>query len=389
MGSVSPPDKDSPDLHLVVATQEELIAQQHANSEEWRGALSLDAYLRREIHLYNQELTKDGGLTPWMLVYQPDPDGPRQVLCGCETMSKKAITHHNRKVEDVTCHAVCSVFCPLDRRGRGYAGRMMTDLGNKLKTWQSEKGTPVLFSVLYSDIGKDFYAARGWQPFPSAHISLPASASEQTQRVRLLNAKDLGELCTLDEEIIRKQLAQMPAPGKHTVAIIPDVRTFDWHHAREDFVGQELHGKIPAVKGAIVGDIPGSRVWAYFTRVWANPHEEAPSTLHILRLVVEDESLSDFAPATPEAAERLKSSDTAHAIASIFAVAQAEASHWDMKEVLIWNPTSATLAAARSIDPNAAVTHRETESITSLQWYESGSSWQDVDWICNEKYGWC
>ena len=138
----------------------------------------------------------------------------------------------------------------------------------------------------------------------------------------------------------------------------------------------------------MIGDKDGSRVWAYFTRVWANPHEQAPSTLHILRLVIEDDSLSDFASANVEDAKALRDTHVAQAISTIFKVAQSEAARWDMHQVLLWNPSSAALAAAQLIDPNATVDHRDSESITSLRWYGSGS-WKDVTWICNEKYGWC
>lgn len=149
------PKSDSSELHLVVATPEEHIAQQHANSNEWRGALSLSAYLRREQTLFNQALTRDGGITAWQLVYQPagSSEDARQVVCGCETIRKKAIATKDGVVTDVIAHGVASVFCPKEYRGKGYAGRMMADLGERLKTWQSQ-GQDNLFSVLYSDIGK-------------------------------------------------------------------------------------------------------------------------------------------------------------------------------------------------------------------------------------------
>lgn len=390
MGSLDLPSKDSADLHLVVATKEELVVQQHDNSDEWRGALTLEAYLRREEHLYSQDMTKEGGMTPWMLVYQPDPNGPRQVLCGCETLRKNALVAQNGKVEDVIAYGICSVFSPERYRGRGYAGRMMTELAKKLKSWKTEEGQLPLFSVLYSDIGKQFYAARGWQPFPSAHVSLPLTSEEQpVEQVRLLEAKEIPELCSQDEALLRKQLSALDSHSRSAVALVPDARTFRWHHAREEFVGKELRDKLPAAKGAIVDGPPGSRVWAIWTRVWSNPKEESPNTLHILRLVTEDESYSDFKPATADVVEKLKNSSVARSIAAIFQAAQREAAQWDMKQVAIWNPTSATLAAAKLIDPNASVTHRETDSIASLQWHGSTGSWEDVDWIKNEKYGWC
>jgi hypothetical protein len=149
------PNRNSPEIYLAVATPEEIIAQQHANSEEWAGALDLPAYLRREEILVDQTLTRDGGLTAWSLVYQPagSDEKDRQVLCGCETIKKRALVASGNTVEAVTAHGVCSVFCPPKHRGKGYAGRMIADLGEKLRTWQSN-GQDNLFSVLYSDIGK-------------------------------------------------------------------------------------------------------------------------------------------------------------------------------------------------------------------------------------------
>jgi hypothetical protein len=97
----------------------------------------------------------NGGLTSWALVYQPSgtSEQDRQFVCGCETIRKRALVASNNTVEFVTAHGVCSVFCPPQYRGKGYAGKMIVDLGEKLKTWQS-KGQPNLFSVLWSDIGK-------------------------------------------------------------------------------------------------------------------------------------------------------------------------------------------------------------------------------------------
>ena len=115
-GNFSLPNKDSTDINIEIGTRDEIIAQSHSNSSEWAGVLSLDAYLRREDHLADQELTRDSGLTPWMLVYQPDKHGERHVLCGCETIKKKALVGKGGKVEDVVAHGVCSVFCPPENR---------------------------------------------------------------------------------------------------------------------------------------------------------------------------------------------------------------------------------------------------------------------------------
>lgn len=387
MSSIHLPSKDSPDIHLVEATHEEIDALQHANSDEWKGALNLEQYLRREEHLSQQELTKDGGLITWVLVHQQDANGPRQVLCSCETIRKKALAAKDGKVEDVWCHGVCSVFCPPEFRGKGYAGRMIAELGRTLERLQVKDNKTALFSVLYSDIGKKFYAARDWQVFPSSGIPLPANPSlgSLPTAVRLLKSGDLAELCELDETILRNRLAN--SQGGYTVAVIPDILHLSWHHAREDFVAQELYNKRPDIKGAIIGE-QGRRVWIYWTRVWASPTESSPSTLHILRLAFEDETWSDYDAASSDTVAIVKNSEIVRQIATLLAVAQFVASEWQMEEVLLWNPSSATLAAALSIDPKAAIAHREEESITSLRWFGEGS-WKDVKWEANEKYAWC
>lgn len=390
MASNNLPKGDSSDLRLVVATDKENIAQQHANSSEWRGALSLAAYLKREELLVNQDLTKGGGLTAWMLVHQPQgtKDEDRQVLCGCESIKKKALLARNGKVEDVVAHGVASVFCPEKLRGKGYAGRMMSEVGKKLEGWQAGEQGKNAFSVLYSDIGKEFYAARGWKPFPSSHIALPASADAFSglPATEPLKAQDLGELCKLDEQLIRNRLSQLATGDKTSAALIPDVRTLDWHHAREDFIANELHSRDPTTKGAIVTH-NGKRTWCIWTRVWTNPNEEASDTLHILRLASEDPAFADFEPAS-EASAPQQDDGLVSAIAALFAAAQKEAKEWGMEHVEIWNPASVTLAAARKVQSDAAVVHREKESIASLRWYGEGDG-ADVRWVCNEKFGWC
>lgn len=388
-GHVDLPDKNSADIRLVNPTDEELLAQQSANSCEWRGALSLEAYLRREIHLMNQLSTKDGGLAFWVLVHQPQGESRRQVLCGCETYRKKALVSLNGKVEEVVAHGVGSVFCPPKYRGRGYAGRMMADLGKRLQSWQSEAGKRVLFSVLYSDIGKQYYARNGWQAFPSSHISLPVSRSSSQGKltVKMLRSEDLPEMCAMDEDLIRRRMTKPRNMDRSEVALIPDYPAIQIHHAREEFLTKELFDRYPDIKGAVVGE-PGNRVWCYWNRVYPNPQEDSPNTMHILRLVVEDENFSDFASARAEDVSSVKDSPTVEAIAALLDAAQAEASRWEMKEVQIWNPTTTTLAAAQRLDHTASVEHRETSSIAALRWYGEGS-WEGLDWICNEKYGWC
>ncbi|EOD51350.1 putative gnat family acetyltransferase protein [Neofusicoccum parvum UCRNP2] len=323
------PAGDCPTLALVEPTEEEKVLQWTKNAPAWRGALSVDAYIRREYFLSSQDLTKDGAQTWWVLV---DTAAKKRVpLAGCESFRKKAIVARDGQIKDVITHGIGSVFSPPEHRGKGYAGRMMQEIGKRLRTWQTSEKTDCLFSILYSDIGKS--------------------------------------------------MVDSPADGKTRVAIVPDIDTIRWHHSREEFVGEEFYGNNPVVKGAIFGEEEGKRVWCYWTRMWYNTDKSSSkgNTLHILRLVIED----DVVPGT-----------VVPAIAALIARAQREAAGWHMAEVEAWSPTPEVVAAAQLLDPAAQLVERDTESIASLQWYGeppagSRAIVDAVEWVGNEKYGWC
>lgn len=213
---------------------------------------------------------------------------------------------------------------------------------------------------------------------------------------KALYEKDLEELCRVDEALVRKSLQSRPADSNTAVALIPDIESIRWHHAREEFVGKELHGKSPEVKGALIGTEKGNRIWCYWTRMWYNgdPKESKGNTLHILRLVIESEGQSSWEGSGTNHING-SSSSGGHKhdaeIASLLLMAQRQAQEWNLEEVEVWNPTSATVTAARKLDPNARVVNRDSESIASLNWFppHEGRVAESIDWIGNEKYGWC
>jgi len=145
-------DSKGPGVALENIKPEEAFEQQKLNSTEWKAALPLEAYLRREKTLLQQRLTRQGGLTSWGLVHTSE-SGQRTVLSSCETIRKKALVAMDGHVKEVVSHGVCSVFCRPEYRGKGYAGAMIKALGEKLQTWQTDQ-QECLFSVLWSDIGK-------------------------------------------------------------------------------------------------------------------------------------------------------------------------------------------------------------------------------------------
>ncbi|ATZ56063.1 hypothetical protein BCIN_12g05985 [Botrytis cinerea B05.10] len=384
------PDYNSPDLHLAHPTPEEKLATWNLNYEEWGKALSKSDYLHREQYLASVPLTSDDGITYWCLVDRSSPPNNREIYASCESLRKKAFISKEGKVEEVIIHSIGSVFCPPKNRGRKYASRMMTDLGNILKTWQLDPNIPGRHSspasILFSDIGKKFYANHGWHPFPSSHISLPPlpTPTESTPSSilpTLLKEEDLPALCALDTTYIRRVLERAIDHKTH-IALLPDHPTIQWHHLRENVMSTSIFGRAPEIKGAMAGD-PGARIWAYWTRGYYGPIDSPKSgnCLHILRLVLEDET---------------NSVENAAKLDAVLREAQREAREWKMTEVQFWNPTSLVEdllergAVAGKGKVHLRKVEREEESVASLMWYGEGEGTVDeLEWWGNEKYGWC
>ncbi len=234
-----------------------------------------------------------------------------------------------------------------------------------------------------------FYSRRGWHAFPSSHIALPPVSDEQEGTfpcidTRPLYSQDLANLCEQDERILREKMSTpTPLDSKIRVALIPDVHTMTWHHAREEFAAKELLSRAPDIKGAYVKTDSGDQVWCIWTRMFG-----PDNTLHILRFMIEGETLAhsgEHEPLKPEHSDHGR----VRAATAVLQAAQLEAGKWPMQHVEIWNPTPLAILAARQTNPTIRVIHREEESITSLRWHGDPGEHTKVEWLLNEKYGWC
>lgn len=205
-----------------------------------------------------------------------------------------------------------------------------------------------------------------------------------------LYADDLAELCDLDETLLKSSMENRSSHSSKTqVAFIPDLQTHLWQQAREEFASKELLDRLPDTKGAIATTGQGERVWCTWMRIFGET--EAANILYILRMVIEDEINSNNDDAVDQAAIQNKSRrELVLATASILNMARQEATKWKMQSVQMWNPSPLTLLAAQELEPSAKLIDREEESIASLRWYKDTlKAGDDVEWIANEKFGWC
>ncbi|OAX80611.1 hypothetical protein ACJ72_05051 [Emergomyces africanus] len=391
MGSsdCSMPPSDSADLTLVVPTPAERIQCLRANSLQWKGVLDSEQYIQRENHLMNQDMTRDGALTVWILVDNHLSPDNRPILSSCESFSKRAWLAHDGKVEQIIAHSIGSVFSKPEFRRRGYAGRMLTELAKKLDTWQQEDSVRKrgVFSVLYSDIGKTFYSERGWKSFPSSQISLPPASKDKVKQdvatVNLGMAEDMqaddvnwfmcSDVVLEKYQQILRQASQNSKKAK--VAFVPDYAALSWHWAREEFYSRIVvpDKGVPKVKGACV---ESRKVFICWNRNFGKTEKE--NVLYILRALYEE-------PKSP-AEEKL----VVEALAATLYRAQLAAHEWGMTRVDIWNPTPVIEQAVKMLCPTVEVEHREQTSICSLKWNgKQLGLGEDVDWYWNEKFAWC
>ncbi|ETN42058.1 uncharacterized protein HMPREF1541_03997 [Cyphellophora europaea CBS 101466] len=379
------PSSKSSDVRLVQATLSEHIQCSRLNAEEWRGPLTIEQYLKREKHLMAQELTKDGKEVPWILTdtsLPADEHGNRAILASCETIPTRAYVARDGKVDTVLIHGIGSVFTRPEHRGKSYASRMMTELGKTLDTFQQPNGHRSLFSVLYSDIGQNFYSRFGWQAFPSTHIRLGqmSSATYQTASEGLPSVQDLtsADLRTIPaKQYVQDELQTLARtmPGVSLVAVAPSVEHFEWHHAREEFVSKALGRSLPQTKGAIHEPTGVAVIWS---RTFAA--EKSSWTLHILHVAV---------PPSVKGSQEGQA-----ALAALLLRAQHEACRSEtLTGVEVWDPSEDVIAAAQSLQKEKGdkieIIHRDQDHICSLRWIGPEPAGHRVDWRFTQKYAWC
>ncbi|KAL2110042.1 hypothetical protein VUR80DRAFT_1693 [Thermomyces stellatus] len=396
------PPATSPSLVLAHPTPNEKRRTWTLTQPEWGTALTVDEYLHREEYLTTVPLARHGGITHWILTIRSMPEDERPILSSCESLRKRALfTTPQGEVSEGIAHGVGSVYTDPAYRGKGYASRLLAMVRDELGSHQGppiqSSSTspyslpPVAFSFLFSDIGKKFYASRGWVPHRSTHLSftpLPTDAATNGStppHATPLGYHDLAELCTRDETLLRQRLAARRSPPSSCtppdpsqpltyVALPPDLDTMLWHLMREDFITTRVFGSTPAVRGAVFGR-RGKRVWAIWTRTYqAPPPNTASNTLYILRLVVEDESAGD--------------DYLAEGLRAVIDYARREASDWGTSKVQLWNPDTNVEALMRKAALKFDVVEREMDSIPSLLWYGDAPQ-GSVVWVACEKHTWC
>ena len=392
------PNSHSPNIRLSHPTPSECRKVWELTAEAWSDALTLPLYLEESSYLTTVPLAKNGGMTNWILT-DNGPADQRPIFSSCETFRKRAfLSTGEGELTEKFVHGIASVFCDPAYRNRGYATRLLKELSRTLPTWQSEEGKPCIGSILYSDIGRNFYAQRGWHPsVNNSHLEFaPSATAVVPSSVKPLRSKHLSRLCQADEVMIRISLLKNSRRDQRELrmAIVPDLDHMLWHHTKEEFVCRRLFGKRPRIKGAIAGR-KGKRVWALWTHRYYGDIKspESGNTLYILRLVIESGDDLGGDPLGNKTIPLIHSKHRQVEVKNLRAViraAQVEAAKWKLGSVIMWNPTRLAQALLDRSGIECRSVDREDENIASLSWFGPGGGNEDsLDWVLNEKFAWC
>jgi len=224
------------------------------------------------------------------------------------------------------------------------------------------------FSVLYSDIGPEYYHKNGgWRTFDAFDLVMTAprvfNDFESSVPVTLQRAKDCIER---DVRILRHSFSSRADSVTKTIQMIPQWGELEWAHLRGQHAGRHLNIEVGDVVGAEVSG--GSDVeWGYV--LWF--HEFKESSLTVLRIT---EPASDAS------------------LRGLLQAALNEAHRCHLSKVTIWSPSQRLKALTG--DPIVTRNH----SLPALLFFgngpkeeniESESSTRKITWLSIEKLGWC
>jgi hypothetical protein len=206
----------------------------------------------------------------------------------------------------------------------------------------------------------------GWKVFSSKKIYIDVLEDKHPfeSKAYFFDKEAIEELCEVDTNLIRSKLAKEQEGGSIHIAFEPSFEQVSWHLSRADYLGKILRGKIPTHVGAYTKD---RRSWVYWY------HDFRTEELAIQRLVI------------PE-----YDSD----IVELLAAAAGEAQAWDLKRVVLWNPTEEVVEAATEWGEQwnhkikVEVKASTETSIPSLR-LKGGKDSKGVVWHYDEYYAWC
>ena len=364
-------------LCLTQPTIEEAKKIYGLSYQAWGDALTLPQYMERRMMAINDPLAQDSGTKEWILTDRTLPADDRPILSSCKTINKSAfVKQMDGSISETVVCGVFFVYCDPKYRRRGYTARLMMELAAMLPTWGGE-WKRCSGSILFSSIGRQFYAKLGWQPSQiNRHIELESTVGPWPGQVHRLRKQDLGSLCAQDAARVRRDMA-LSSSKKPQMVIVPDLDHMMRSIRNANFACKALFEKCPETNGAIISD-GDCKVWAiWIHRYYAMPGQpDAKNLLMILRMVIHT------ADSSPDR-EKLQST----LVRSILQAAQVEATEWKLNAVKLRDPSPVVRKVLKHTSTQHRVVESNEDDIASLLWLGGGDGGDDPsEWLARELY---
>lgn len=345
----------SDDVVFAPATPAQRELAWRINGMSWAGSLSIDDHVRRNdvLAATPHATSQTGGRTTWAMHRK---DAPLDLVASVDAVGKQALVKDGSGLRTVRAYGVASVHTAPEYRKQGMAAHMLRGLQEKMDA-DGE------FSVLYSDIGPEYYGALGWRAFPSLQVSayLEGEKRAAPESVKFLSREEAERLCEKDVADLTERMGSLPDDGRTHVAFLPSAEQLGWQFERGVFSAKATRGREPDNHGAATVDGEG---WVFWH------HDLSRATLLVHRVVARSQE----------------------AVAELLRAAVAEAGEWGFEKVVAWNPVGvvedgARLLAEEGEGVRVRFENRSDLRLPCLRW--KGGAEEDVVWEDNYYYAWC
>ena len=314
------------------------------NYDEWGkpSGLSLNQYLEREVLLLNTEFSKE---SHELWTYTVDG----QIVSACESYKSKCIAIIGGKYIEGDCFRIGSVFTPSEHRKKGYASQMMKELLIALRSRDL-----CVASVLYSDVGPDFYARCGWRTMESKSLKISnRRAPFMERKAVMVSLPNLKPFIELEENQLSLEIKSQKDDA---FVIVPTYNNTEWFHVRSRFYAElKFPSKMLENCGAMIG-----KDWISW---WQDFNDQKLVVLNM----------------------RASNQDSVELLLN---AALEEAENWQFGVVEIWDPSTIVIAAGTRVAEHIELIDRD-QSLSCVAFWGPDKKPANPNWFRNEKYAWC
>lgn len=353
MATIKPITAD--DVVFTAATPEQRELTWRINHATWANTIPIEEYIRGQglLAATPHATSRTGGTTCWVMHRKGDP---LDIVAAVNSIGKQALVRDENGLRPVRAYGVGGVHTAPEYRKQGMAGHM-------LRLLQEAMDADGEFSVLYSDIGTEYYGKFGWSAYPSLQVSvyLEGNKPDKPEGVKFLTRGEMERFCERDVAEQRQTMESLPDDGRTHVAFLPSFEQLDWQFTRDALVASAKGGPEPENYGAATED---DSSWVYW-------HHDLGADMLVIHRVV---------ATSPEA------------VRDLLRAAVAEAGQWGLGRVVSWNPVGvvedgARLLAEEGESVRVRFENREDSRRPCLRW--KGGAGGDVVWEDNYYYAWC